>query len=108
MEVIDFKMELRRLEKPRRPLDVAWVNDSVVRMVACQGEGKWYVHDYDEFFLPCKGEVEIETPHKRTLLARGTGVLVPRGEVHRTNSREPAVFLVIRHRLTQCKIAPPE
>jgi len=38
-------------------------------------------------------------------LESGTGILVPAGVRHRTNSGEPAVFLVFRHKQTACMLA---
>ena len=102
---IDFEKEVRKLESPRRPHDMVSIEDSLLRAVLCEGKGKWYVHDYDEFFLHQKGSVVIESDNSAIELESGTGILVPAGVRHRTNSEEPAVFLVFRHKQTACILA---
>lgn len=105
IQVIDFEKEVSKLESPRRPHDMVFVDDSLLRAVLCEGEGKWYVHDYDEFFMHCKGNVVIESDNSTVELKSGTGVLVPAGVRHRTNSKETAVFMVFRHKQTACMLA---
>ena len=105
IEAIEFEVEVKQITSPRRPHDMVFVGDSLLRAVLCEGEGKWYVHDYDEFFLNYKGVVTIESDTSTIVLRPGTGVLVPAGVRHRTNCREPAVFLVFRHKETACILA---
>lgn len=105
ISIIDFETETRKLDSPRRPHDMVFVGDSLLRAVQCEGEGKWYVHDYDEFFMHYRGTVIIESDSSSVELRQGCGVLVPAGVRHRTNSGEPAVFLVFRHRDTACMLA---
>jgi len=102
---IDFEKEVSKLESPRRPHDMVFIDDSLLRSVLCEGKGKWYVHDYDEFFLYYIGEVVIESDNSTIELKPGTGILVPAGVRHRTNSEKPAVFLVFRHKQTACMLA---
>ena len=105
IQCIDFEKEVNKLESPRRPHDMVFIDDSLLRAVLCEGKGKWYVHDYDEFFLHYRGEVVIESDNSTIELESGTGILVPAGVRHRTNSEEPAVFLVFRHKQTACMLA---
>jgi len=105
IQVIDFEKEIGKPKLPRHPHDMVFVEDSLLRAVLCEGEGKWYVHDYDEFFLHHKGEFVIESDNSTIELKPGTGILVPAGVRHRTNSEEPAVFLVFRHKQTACMLA---
>jgi len=105
IQLIDFEKEVNKLESPRRPHDILSIDDSLLRVVLCEGKGKWYVHDYDEFFLYHMGEVIIESDNSAIGLKPGTGILVPAGVRHRNNSEEPAVFLVFRHKQTACILA---
>ncbi|MCD6207993.1 MAG: cupin domain-containing protein [Methanosarcinales archaeon] len=105
LTAIDFAEEMKRLQSPRRPHDMITVGDSVLRAVLCEGEGKWYVHDHDEFFLHYRGEVVIESDRSVIELRPGSGVLVPAGVRHRTNCQGSAVFLVFRHQETACVLA---
>lgn len=102
---IDFEKEVSKLESPRHPHDVVFIDDSLLRAVLCEGEGKWYIHDFDEFFLHYRGKVVIESDNFTIELESGTGILVPAGVRHRTNSEETAVFLVFRHKQTACMLA---
>ncbi len=104
IEVIDFEKEMEKLPSGRRPHDMVTVGDSVLRAVRCEGEGKWYIHDYDEFFLYYKGEVIIESDNSSIILNPGSGVLVPAGVKHRTNSKVKAIFMVFRHKQTACML----
>ncbi|HIE31561.1 MAG TPA: cupin domain-containing protein [Methanosarcinales archaeon] len=105
IEAIDFEEEIKRLKSPRRPHDMVFVGDSLLRAVLCEGEGKWYIHDYDEFFLHYSGDVVIESDESTIVLRPGTGVLVPAGVRHRTNCQNQALFLVFRHKKTSCMLA---
>lgn len=105
IELIDFEKEMKKLVSPRRPYDMVSIGDSVLRAVLCEGQGKWYVHDYDEFFLYYKGDVVIESDNSSIKLGPNVSVLVPAGVTHRTNSQETAIFLVFRHKLTACMVA---
>ena len=105
LTAIDFTEEMKRLQSPRRPHDMITVGDSVLRAVLCEGEGKWYVHDHDEFFLHYMGDVVIESDRSVIELRPGSGVLVPAGLRHRTNCQEQAIFLVFRHQETACVLA---
>lgn len=108
IELIDFEKEMEQLGSPRHPHDMVTVGDSVLRAVRCESEGKWYIwyiHDYDEFFLHYKGEVVIESDKSSIILRPDSGVLVPAGVRHRTNSKEKAVFMVFRHKQMACVLA---
>ena len=105
IQAVEFENEMKKLKSPRRPLDIVNVGDSVLRAVICEGEGKWYIHDYDEFFLYYKGDVVVESDNSSCKLKPGTGVLVPTGVRHRTNLQEIAIFIVFRHKQTACMLA---
>ncbi len=105
IQAIEFENEIKKLKSPRHPLDIVDIGDSVLRAVICEGEGKWYIHDYDEFFLYYKGDVVVESDNSCYELKPSTSVLVPAGVRHRTNSQETSIFLVFRHKQTACILA---
>lgn len=105
IQAVEFENEMKKLKSPRRPLDIVNVGDSVLRAVICEGEGKWYIHDYDEFFLYYDGDVVIESDNSTHELRPDRGVLVPAGVRHRTNSKESTIFLVFRNKQTACTLA---
>ena len=55
-------------------------------------------------FVVSYGEI-ADNLHTRRLIKQGTGVLVPTGVRHRTNSQEIAIFIVFRHKQTACMLA---
>ena len=105
IKVVEFEKEMEKLKSPRRPHDMVFIGDSLLRAVWCEGVGRWYVHDQDEFFLYYEGDVVIETENSIIELKPGVGVLVPAGVRHRTNSKSRAIFMVFRHRETACMLA---
>ena len=48
-------------EKYWSPIDVAYINDWVLRAAAVKGEFHWHTHNDDEFFLIYKGNITIQT-----------------------------------------------
>ena len=105
IKVIEFEKEMEKLKSPRRPHHMVFIDDSLLRAVLCEGVGKWYIHDHDEFFLYYDGDVVIETESSDIELKPGVGVLVPAGVKHRTNSKAKAIFMVFRHGKTACMLA---
>src|SRR2546430_5934324 len=72
------------------------VNDSVVRLGVVQGEYHWHKHDEeDEFFYVVEGRFLIDLEDRTVELARGQGLVVPKGVVHRTRAPERAVILMV-------------
>jgi mannose-6-phosphate isomerase-like protein (cupin superfamily) len=71
--------------KPWHPIEVARVNDQVVRMALCRGEYHWHKHtNEDELFYVLKGEliVQMKAPHSDITLGEGELVVVPKGVEH--------------------------
>jgi mannose-6-phosphate isomerase-like protein (cupin superfamily) len=72
------------------------VNDSVVRLGVVQGEYHWHKHDdLDEFFYVVEGRFFVDLDGRTVELAPRQGLVVPRGEVHRTRAPARAVILMV-------------
>jgi len=77
------------------PIDVAHINDWVLRAAAVKGEFHWHKHDDDEFFLIYKGEIVIDTKNDPIPLKEGEGTVIPKGLKHKPRAEERAVVLLL-------------
>lgn len=78
-----------------KPVDVAKINDWVLRAAAFKGEFHWHKHDDDEFFLIYKGEIIIDTENGQIELREGEMTVIPKGIQHRPRSKKRAVVLLL-------------
>ena len=77
------------------PVDVAYINDWVLRAAAIKGEYHWHSHQDDELFLVYKGEIVIDTEKGPIFLKEGEGAVIPKGLSHKPKSEERSVILMI-------------
>lgn len=77
------------------PINIARVNECVVRIVKIEGDFSWHAHaEEDEFFLIIEGSAVIQTEEGDVSLEKGQGVLIPHGLRHCSRSDNGAVMLV--------------
>lgn len=77
------------------PVDIAKINDWVLRAAAIKGEYHWHSHQDDELFLVYKGRIVIETEKGAIVLEEGQGTVIPKGLSHKPKADERAVILMI-------------
>ena len=71
--------------RPWRPVEVAKVNEQVIRIALFKGEYHWHHHNNrDELFYVLKGEIVIQMkpPYKDIKLNEGEIAVVPKGAEH--------------------------
>ncbi len=71
--------------RPWHPVDVAKVNNQVVRIALFKGEYHWHKHDKDdELFFVVQGKltIQLKQPHSDIVLKKGEMAVVPKGVEH--------------------------
>ena len=65
------------------PIEVAKLNDQVVRMALFKGSYHWHTHGEDEFFYVLKGAITIQVKEQPdVVLQEGEITVVPKGVEH--------------------------
>ena len=86
---------MESIKKPWTPVDVAKVNDQVVRIALFKGEYHWHAHKEDELFYVLKGAITIQIRNgKEIKLTEGEIATVPRGIEHCPKSEKGAYVLM--------------
>ena len=91
LEEVDKKLG----DKFWSPIDVAHINDWVLRASALKGEFHWHQHNDDEFFLIYKGEIVIDTENGPISLKEGEAAVIPKGLKHKPRAADRAVVLLL-------------
>jgi mannose-6-phosphate isomerase-like protein (cupin superfamily) len=74
------------------------VNASVVRVGVIQGEYHWHKHDHDdEFFYVVEGKLLVDLEGRTVELAPRQGLVVSKGELHRTRALQRTVVLMFEN-----------
>ena len=94
--IINLEDKIKEVDKPWSPVEIARVNDQVVRMARLEGEFHWHKHtDEDELFYAYKGNITIQLKDQPDIvLHEGEMVVIPKGVEHCPKSDEPAYNLL--------------
>ena len=102
MEKISLDELSRQIDEPWSPVDIMFVNNSVIRIVRLEGEFAWHKHDNsDEAFFVFDGEFTLQTKEKSFNLKKGECILVPRGVQHCSKTDSSAVVLLFELKATR-------
>jgi len=97
ISVINLKNEMDKINRKHcSPIDVALVNDQVMRMSYINGEFHWHKHKYqDELFYILKGKLTIQLKNQSDItLSKGQMAVIPKGVEHCPKSIEPTYVLL--------------
>ncbi len=85
------------------------VNESCLRLSACEGDYRWHFHPgSDELFIVVDGRLAIDLADGSTLrLGPWDMVTIPAGVVHRTRALPRAVNLTVEHFDAETIFIPP-
>jgi mannose-6-phosphate isomerase-like protein (cupin superfamily) len=91
--------------KAFHPVDVARVNDQIIRMALFRGEYHWHAHaNEDEFFYVIKGRMTIQIKdHPDINLREGQIAVVPKGIEHCPISSDDTYVLMVEPANLQSK-----
>ncbi len=94
--VVSLQERMHQLDKTWSPVDVARVNDQVVRMALIEGSYHWHVHNNeDELFYVLQGDITIEVREQAGVRLRGGEMaVIPKGVEHRPTSAKPSYILM--------------
>jgi len=94
--VINLQESMDAIAQPWSPVDVASVNDQVVRLALIEGEYHWHKHSKeDELFYVLEGEIAIQVRGQPDIvLHSGELAVIPKGVEHRPTSAGPSYILM--------------
>jgi mannose-6-phosphate isomerase-like protein (cupin superfamily) len=87
------------------PVDVARVNDQVVRAALFDGEYHWHKHDdEDELFFVYSGAICIHVKDQDDIrLEKGQLCVIPKGAMHKPESSMPSIVLLFEPAVLKSK-----
>jgi mannose-6-phosphate isomerase-like protein (cupin superfamily) len=94
--IINLEDKIKQIDKPWSPIELARVNDQVVRISLVKGEFHWHKHtDEDELFYVYKGRIIIQLKDQSDIaLDEGEMAVIPKGLEHCPKSAEPSYVLL--------------
>ena len=105
ISTINLEDRVKEIDKPWSPIEVARVNDQVVRMALLKGEFHWHKHtNEDELFYVYKGSIIIQLKDQPDIaLHEGEMAVIPKGMEHCPKSVDPSYVLLFEPYVLQTR-----
>ena len=93
---INLQNQMDAIARPWSPVDIAQVNDQVLRLALIDGEYHWHKHgNEDELFYVLKGSIVIQVEGQPdVVLHDGEMAVIPKGVEHCPKSKAPSYILM--------------
>ena len=103
---VNVEGEVRKLDKPWSPVDLAKVNNQVIRLARLEGEFHWHKHtDEDELFYVFKGEIVIQLRDQPNIrLKEGEMAVIPKNVEHCPKSIKTSYVLLFEPFVLKTKV----
>ena len=105
--IIYLENKIKEIDgRPYYPIDVAKVNDQVVRMALVRGDYHWHQHtNEDELFYVIRGRmtIQMKSPYSNITLSAGEMTVIPKGVEHCPTSKEDTYILMFEPYALQSK-----
>lgn len=94
--IIDISKLVHENKEKWVNINLAEVNDSIVRLGIFDGEFHWHKHNLeDELFFVLEGRLLLDLEGETIELMPCQGYTVPRQVIHRTRAKEKTVVLMV-------------
>ena len=105
ISTINLEDKVKEIDKPWSPVEVARVNDQVVRMALFDGEYHWHKHrNEDELFYVYRGSIVIQIKGQPDItLHEGEIAVIPKDVEHCPKSLEPSYVLMFEPYVLQSR-----
>ena len=105
LNIVDIEKKIRYIQKAYTPIDIAEVNNYIVRLALFDGAYHWHKHDHeDELFYVYKGRILIKLRGKPDIMIhQGQMATVPAGWEHCPVSLEPSYVMMFEPRKLESK-----
>jgi len=94
MEKIDFTALAKKIKKAWTPIEIIRMDGYHILLSMFEGTYRFHKHDADELFFVLKGTVQVEAKDKTITLKEGEGLILPKGQVHRSIAKEPSLVMM--------------
>ena len=96
---IELDTLIDSIDEAWSPVDLAYVNDQVVRAALFNGSYHWHKHDEeDELFFVYRGGIRILLDKESIELGEGEICVVPKGVLHKPEADYPSIVLLFEPR----------